>query len=449
MALSLTKRADVFLLAVPIIAANIASPLVGWVDTAVIGQIGDAADLAALALGTLIFNALYWSFGFLRMSATALTAQALGRDDEAALPLHLWRGMGIGFGVGVSFIVLSPLIMPLALMAFSTSPALNDLTSTYVFSRIWGAPAALAGMAVQGWLIGMGRTRMVFIIQLVLNLVNAAFSILFVRVFEGGLGGVAAASALAQIAALVVALYGVRDYLRLDLRALWARLIERAELRAYFGLNRDIFLRTLALLAGFYWFNEASLRAGTEVLAGNAILLQFITLAAMFLDAFAYLTESAVGGALGRGSRQDFLRMLYLMTEQAVGFALALSALFFLAGPEIIDFLAKDETARAAAKTYLPYCALVPLIGLASWQLDGVMIGATRGALMRNAMIAAFVLYLALDGLMRPLWGGHGLWLAFLGYYIARAGTLMLGWKGLMAQFQTPASTPTASSIDA
>ena len=428
-------RAAVLKQAVPIMAANIATPLVGLVDIAVIGRTGSTSDLAAIALGTLIFNALFWSLGFLRMGSTALTAQAAGAEAEGEVRAVLIRAGGLGFTLGAVFIVLQIPLGALALTVFSGSAEVEGQARAYFDARIWGAPAALAGYAVYGWLIGLSRTGMALGLQAALNLVNAGLSIVFVYRFDLGVAGLGAASAAAQWVHLAAAGLIAVLVLRSRPAAPARNIFERTALMRLFAVNRDIFLRTVALIAGFYWFNEASLRLGPEVLAGNAVLLQFISVTAYFLDAFAHVTEAVAGQAAGKRDWQSLKRALRLTSEQAVLFAAGLSLLLIFGGEAAISLMTTDETAREMAMRYLPWCALVPIVGVASWQLDGLMIGTTRGALMRNAMLASLMLYLALDFLLRPAFGGTGLWLAFLGYYAARAATLMLGWPGLRRDF--------------
>lgn len=430
----LTRR-SVFAQAVPIMAANIATPLVGLVDIAVIGRTGDTSDIAAVALGTLIFNALFWSLGFLRMGSTALTAQADGRDDEAEVRSTLLRAGALGLAFGLVFVILQWPLRELALTVFSGGEAVEGGARDYFSARIWGAPAALAGYAVYGWLIGLGRTGMALALQAALNIANAGLSIWFVAGLGWGVAGVGAASAAAQWIHLAAAGAIVLLVLRPRPAARLAYLFAGEPIARLLSVNRDIFLRTVALIAGFYWFNEASLREGADVLAGNAILLQFISVTAFFLDAFAHITESVAGKAAGRRSWPELMRAFRLTSEQALIFAAALSAVLFIFGDSFIALMTNDPQAREMAGRFLPWCALVPLAGVASWQLDGLMIGTTRGPLMRNAMIAALVIYIALDFALRPALGGAGLWLAFLGYYLARAATLMAGWPGLRRDF--------------
>ncbi len=428
--LQLTRRA-VVMRTLPIMGANVAAPLVGLVDLAVIGNTGQTGAIAAVALGTLVFNMLYWSLGFLRMGATALAAQADGAGRPGAVRTVLYRALILAGGLGVIFIAAQWPLREAALALFSAGPEVAADTRAYIDARIWGAPAALAGFAIYGWLIGLGLTGRALILQIALNLANAALSVWFVFGLDWGVAGVAGASALAQWLHLGLAAVVIAGVLRARGRAAPERVFDRAGLIRLFAVNRDLFVRTLALLAGFYWFNEASLREGADVLAGNAILLQYIAISAFVLDAFAHVAEAETGRAAGARDWARLKRAFRLTSEMALGGALILSLAFLVSGEAFILAMTSDPAAREMALSALVFCALVPLVGWPSWQLDGLMIGTTRGALMRNAMIAALVIYLALDLTLRPAFGVTGLWLAFLGYYVARAGTLAVGLPGL------------------
>ncbi len=432
------SRRRLLALALPIIAANIATPLVGLVDLTVIGRTGSTTEIAAVALGALIFNFLFWAFGFLRMGATALTAQADGAGDQAQVRAHLLRGGLLGLVIGVAIVLAQWPIRELAFAAFSTTDALDHAARAYFDARIWGSPAALAGFAIYGWLIGLGRTGAALQLQIVLNLANVVLSVLFVYGLDLGVAGVGAASALAlwlHLGAAVVIIVRVLPG-RAGGSLAAAALFDRQALGRLFAVNRDLFIRTLALLAGFAWFNEASLREGAAMLAGNAVLLQFIAVSAYFLDAFAHVTEAVTGKAMGRRDWPALKQTFARASELAAGFALLLTAVLWLFGEFLILAMTTDPGTREIALRYLPWCALAPLLGFASWQLDGLMIGTTRGALMRNAMIASLLIYLLLDAALRPWLGGTGLWLAFLGYYVARAVTLAAGWPGLRRELQ-------------
>lgn len=435
-------RLSLFKRAVPIMGANIATPVVGLVDLAVIGNTGSAEAIAAVALGTLVFNALYWSLGFLRMGTTALAAQADGSGEPGETAAVLWRGAGAGVGLGLMLVLLQALIAPVVFLAFSGEAGVEAEARAYFDARIWGAPAALAGFALYGWLIGLGLTGRALALQIALNLANAALSLWFVLGLDMGVAGVGLASNLAQWIQLAAGAAIALAVLRARSRPSRAQLLDRARLVRLFAVNRDIFLRTLALLAGFYWFNEASLREGADVLAGNAILLQFISVCAFFLDAFAHVAEAETGRAAGARDWRRLTRAFRLTSELAAGCAVILGLGFVLAGEAFIQAMTDDPATRAAAGAAIVWCALVPILGWPSFQLDGLMIGTTRGPLMRNAMLAALLIYLALDFALRPWLGVTGLWLAFLLYYVARAGTLLLGWPGLKRDFAGPAVTP-------
>jgi len=433
----LSRRA-VLARAIPIMGANVAAPLVGLVDLAVIGNTGDTASIAAVALGTLIFNAFYWSLGFLRMGATALAAQAAGRGDSGEVRAVLFRALLTGAALGFVMVLAQYPLREGAFALFSAGPDIAAEGRAYVDARIWGAPAALAGFAVYGWLIAMGLTGRALVLQIALNLANAGLSIAFVYGLDWGVAGVGAASALAQWLHLALAALILAGALKSRAPGRSAPLLDRAALLRLFSVNRDIFLRTLSLLAGFYWFNEASLREGAEMLAGNAILLQFISISAFFLDSFAHVAEAETGRAAGARDWRTLKRAFRLTSEQSLAFAVLLTLSFLVFGEAFVHAMTSDAPTRVAALDYLVFCALVPLVGMPSWQLDGLMIGATRGALMRNAMLASLLIYLALDLTLRPAMGGAGLWLAFLGYYAARAGTLAIGLPGLKRAMTGP-----------
>ncbi|MGJ3230957.1 MAG: MATE family efflux transporter [Oceanicaulis sp.] len=428
-------RAALFKRAAPIMGANIATPVVGLVDLAVIGNTGSAEAIAAVALGSLGLTSLYWLLGFLRMGTTALTAQADGSGERGETAAVLWRAAGTGAGLGFVLLALQFAVAPLILLAFSGGPAVEAEARAYIDARLWGAPAALAGFALYGWLIGLGLTGRALALQIVLNLANAALSLWFVLALDLGVAGVGLASGLAQWIQLAAGAALIAGVLRARARPSRAQLADRGRLIRLFAVNRDIFLRTLALLAGFYWFNEASLREGADVLAGAAILLQFISVTAFFLDAFAHVAEAETGRAAGARDWARLKRAFRLTSELAAVCAIALGLGFLVFGELFIAAMTDDPAARAAAEAAIVWCALVPIIGWPSWQLDGLMIGATRGPLMRNAMIAALAIYLALDFILRPAFGVTGLWIAFLLYYVARAGTLLVGWPGLKRDF--------------
>lgn len=422
----LTRR-RVLALAWPVVLAQIATAATGVVDTAVMGRHGDQVDLAAVGIASVTFSFIYWAFGFLRMATTGLTAQAEGAGDTTEVRAHLQRALFVGATMGVLVLAAFPLLERAALASFQAAHDVEALASTYYRARIWGAPAALMGYAVTGWLLGTGRTRRLLVFQVVLNGVNAGLDGWFVAYLDAGPAGIGAGTAIAEWVSLGVGLWMVREGLpRVH------GITDGAKLRAMFAANRDILVRTLALLFSFAWFANSGARVSTAALAGNEVLLQFVAVAAFVLDAFAFVAEKEVGEAVGRADAPRLRRAMRLTTELAVAFGAAIAATFLLVGGPLIDTFVSDTEAREVARTFLPYCAAVPLLGVPAWQLDGAFLGATAGRALRTAAIAATVAYVLTDLLLASRWGNSGVWIALLASYVYRAAALGAFWPRLV-----------------
>lgn len=438
----LTRR-RAFQLAWPMIFANVAVPLAGVVDTAVIGAVGDAADLGGVALGVTLFNVFFWSFYFLRMSTTGLAAQASGAGEGLERQRVLLRALGLA---GLLGLAVAALRSPLASAGFAILQGGERVEATgavYFLTRCWGAPGAFAGFALTGWLLGLGRTAAVMAVHVVFSATNVVLDLWFVLGLGQRAEGVAAATAVADWAAALVAGAFVWRALREEggvQRAAWFRsaLLHLPAIRRLLGMNRDLLLRTWALLLGFAWFANTGARLGTAVLAGNHVLQQVVTLWAFVLDAYAFTAEIEVGRAIGTRSLAGLRRAIRLTSElafaSAAGFALATAA----GGPWLLGWLISDEAARASALRFLPWCAAIPLVGALAWQLDGIFIGATRSAAMRNASLAALAIYLACDLVLTPAFGPRGMWSAWIVYYLARGATLLVAYPALERSLREP-----------
>ncbi len=437
MSTSPLSRTRTLALAWPIVLAQMATATTGIVDTAVMGRFGTATDLAAVGVAAVTFNFLYWSAGFLRMATTGMTAQAEGADDTAQSRAILKRAMVLAGGLGLIILLLSPLVVRLALFLFQAEADVEAGVSSYFFARIWGAPAALIGFVVTGWLIGTGRTRALLAFQVVMNGVNAVLDASFVAVLDWGPAGIGAGTAIAEWTALLFGLWAVRDGLGTS-----HRLMDRAQLIALFDANSNILIRTLALLFSFAWFVNSGARQGTAVLAGNEVLLQFIAVSAFVLDAFAFAAEKEAGAAYGARDRAGLMRAIRITGELAVVSSIGFALAFWLGGAWVIETFIADPAAREAAMTYLPWCAAVPLVGVIAWQLDGIFLGTTQGPALRNAAVLAMLAYLATDMILAPRFGNHGVWAAFLLQYAFRAGALMLFWPQLMARMRSLTAPP-------
>jgi MATE family multidrug resistance protein len=429
-------RLQVLRLAWPIVLANAAVPMLGLVDTAVIGNTGSVVDLGAIALGALLFSFVYWSFGFLRMGTTGFTAQASGAGDEPEVRATLARALLLGGGIGLLLVALQRPILWISLRLLGASAEVEGLTRAYFDLRIWGAPASLATFAVLGCFVGLGRTRQVLIVQLVLNGLNAALDVYFAGGLGWGVRGIALGTAIAEWSTLFVALALARTMLRRshqDAEAFWpwARILDPAKAARTLRANADILVRTLFLLLGFAWFTNEGARFGDTILAANHVLLQLITMSAYLLDGYAHASEILVGRAIGRRQGRLFDAAVRSATELAGLSALVLAALLFLGGGPAIRLLTDLGSVRDTAATFLPYAGVYVLVSFAAFQLDGVFIGATRTRDMRNASVLSFATFLLVSLLLIARAGNRGLWIAFILYVVVRALTLATRYPAL------------------
>lgn len=427
------SRSRVLRLAVPVMLAQAAIAATGVVDTAVMGLYGDKSDLAAVAVASVAFSFIYWGFGFLRMSTTGLVAQALGRNDTAEARATLQRGLLLGAGFGLTIFAVSPFLRGVIFSPFGAEADVVALADGYFAARVWGAPALLTQYAITGWLLGTGRTGALLAMQIVMNGVNIVLDVWFVAGLGWGPAGIGAGTAIAEWVSLVFGLVLIWRSLKRE-----EGLLDRPALLALFNANRDILIRTLALLFAFAWFVRSGAQLGTTQLAGNEVLLQFITVAAFVLDGFAFVAEKEVGEAYGARSVERLRRAMRLTTELALGFGVVISLSYYFGGTVIIQQFISDVEARDAALAFLPYCAAVPIIGVAAFQLDGFFLGATQGRAMRNAAIVVTAAYVGLDLVLRPAFGNTGVWLAFLGMYVFRASALGYYLPSLMRATADP-----------
>lgn len=419
-------------IAVPIMLSNVSTPLLGVVDTAVMGRLPDPAYIGAVALGSLVFSFVFWAFGFLRMGTTGLTAQALGAGDRDELRAALGRAALIALAIGALLIVLQWPIGAVAFALLEGTDAVEALARSYFGIRIWAAPATLLNYALLGWFIGLGKARIALVLQLVLNLSNIVLDLVLALGMGLGVQGVALGTVGAESIAAITGAFLAMGTLRDDGgRWMRSRLVDMARLRRTLAVNSDIMIRSLALIVAFAWFMAQGARQGDVALAANALLMQFISAAAFFLDGLAFAAEALVGKAIGARDDARLHDAIRISTQWAVVAAVVAAAAFALAGPAIIDLLTVDAATRASARTYLPWAAIAPLLGVWCFQLDGIFIGATHTAQMRNAMLVSLAVFMAGWWLLRP-WGNHGLWAALMVHYLARTGTLLFYVPGLL-----------------
>ena len=416
-------------IALPIVLSNATVPLLGAVDTGVVGQMGEAAPIGAVGVGAVILAAIYWVFGFLRMGTSGLVAQAHGAKDPAETGAILMRALMIGFAGGFAFLILQ---VPLFHGAFWLAPASDEvetLTRDYLTIRIWGAPATIALYAVTGWLIAVERTRSVLVLQLWMNGLNIGLDLLFVLGFGWGVEGVAIATLIAEWTGLALGLWLCRPAFAGGQWCDWARVFDRARITRMMQVNGDIMIRSVILQASFTTFIFWAAHFGDVTLAANQVLLQFLEITAYGLDGFAFSAEALVGQAVGARSAYSVRRASVLTSQWGVGGAVALGLAFWLAGPAIIELMTTEPNVRNAARTYLVWVAIAPVIGIASWMFDGIFIGATLSREMRNAMLVSVAIYVAALMTLPGAFGNHGLWAALMVLNVARGLTMAVFYR--------------------
>lgn len=416
---------QVFLLAGPIMVSNATTPLVGYVDTAVIGRLGSETLMGAVAVSAIIFNQIYWIFGFLRMGTTGFTAQAHGADDWDEVAAFLGRAMSIAVGCGLLLVTTQAAVSALAFWLMSASDGVTSSALTYFQIRIWGAPAALINFALVGWFIGLGRAHIAFVLQLILNLTNMALAILFVLVASWGVAGVGLAILVAEITAAIIGVVLAWRTLNANgARLLLNRIADPRQLKRMFVVNGDIMIRTFCLLLAFGMFTREGAQAGDLTLAINALLFSIAMIATYLLDGFAFAAETFVGKAVGARAPDRFDEAIRMTTIWAGVVACAMAAAILFGGGWMIDLAATKPEIREGARAYLWWAALVPLVGVWCFQLDGIFIGATQSRDMRNMMLISFAVFLVAAFTLTEVFGNHGLWLALYVFFIVRAVTL-------------------------
>ncbi|MDF1761106.1 MAG: MATE family efflux transporter [Coxiellaceae bacterium] len=422
--MSLNKRIPH--LAIPMILSNLTIPLLGLVDTAVMGHLPHAYYLAAVGIGAMLFNMLYWVFGFLRMGTTGLTSQAFGQADTAQMTLVLARHVIIGFAFGILIVILQVPIAKLAFHLIDASPVVTQYSLQYFHYRIWAAPAVLVNMVFMGWFIGLQKPRIALLLSLVINVLAAVFDIVFVYGFGMTTDGVALATVIAQCMGFLLGIYCVYDCLH-GKPWQWQRgiLWSKQKVVELFGVNRDIFIRTLCILFVFAYFTREGAQFGAIILAANVILFNFQEAMAYALDGFANATEALVGEAVGKKDESLLQQSIRQAGWFSLWVAIAFVVFYLIFGKMFIHLLTNIEQVRVAAGHYLIYLIISPIISVWSYWLDGIFVGAMRAKDMRNSMLISMLVFFAVFWLLYS-WQNHGLWIAFLCFMAVRSITMGL-----------------------
>ncbi|BBB28011.1 MATE family efflux transporter [Neptunomonas japonica] len=412
---------EVWSIAWPMILSNITVPLVGLVDTAVIGHLPESQHLAAVAIGSMIFSIVYWAFGFLRMGTTGLTAQAVGADDDTTNRTLLAQSLVMATFIGICIILLQGPIIQLALHWIAAEPLVTEEALNYASIRIYGAPAVLCNFALLGWFVGNQNTKIPLLLLTVTNLLNMVMDIIAVYGLGMFADGVALATVIAEYGSLLLGLYLCRRVLKpMGGQLLRSSLTQIKHYTELFKVNRYLFVRTLAILFSLAFFTAQGARQGTDILSANAVLLNFLLLISNGLDGFAHATEALVGKRTGRQDIKGFYRTITTAAIWSLIAALLFTLFFWLFGGTIIRLLTSLENVQQQAMIYLPWLIVLPIISVWSFLLDGIFIGATQVKAMQNTMLfSVFCVFLPIWWLLRPL-ENHGLWIAFLTLFFAR-----------------------------
>ncbi|QLK07406.1 DNA-damage inducible protein [Priestia megaterium] len=414
-------------LAIPLTISTMTTPLLGAVDTAVVGQLSAPAYIAGVAVGTLIFNTLYWVFGFLRVSTSAFAAQANGASDPDQGVLALSRPFLLALIVGMLFILLQWPIEHAALLVISPDADVSRFAVEYFRIRIWGAPFILMNYVILGWLMGMAKIKESLCLQILTNVLNMLLAILFVHVFSFDVQGVATATLIAEVTAFILGLFIILKVspFKWKMPSIQA-LIDTNSTKRMFNVNKDLFIRTICLLVVINMFTAKGASFGTEFLAANAVLFQIHYIMAYFFDGFANASSILVGKAVGSNDKELFKKTLTLSRQWSIITAVIIASLYALFQKQVVGLFTNLPDVIELSLTYGVWLIIYPFVACFGLVLYGVFTGATEIAPVRNSMIYAMVVYIIIQITATPIWHNHGLWLAFIIYTIGRSGFLVM-----------------------
>lgn len=424
-----THNREILRIALPSIVSNITVPLLGLIDVTIVGHLGAASYIGAIAVGGMLFNIIYWIFGFLRMGTGGMTSQAYGRGDEAEMMRLLTRSTGVGMLIALTLIVLQYPIERTAFSLIETTPEVERLAATYFRICIWGAPAVLGLYSFSGWFIGMQNSRYPMFIAITQNIVNILMSLVLVYGLEMKIEGVAIGTLVAQYAGWLMAIgLWMHRYKHLRPYAELRSLTDKGAMRRFFQVNRDIFLRTLCLVSVTVFFTSAGAAQGEVILAVNTLLMQLFTLFSYIMDGFAYAGEALAGKHIGADNRPALRTMVRQLFVWGIALAVVFTLIYGIGGEGFLSLLTNEESVITASSTYFYWVLAIPLAGFAAFLYDGIFIGATATGLMLRAMFVASVSFFLIYFGCREAMGNHALWLAFITYLSLRG--IVQGYLG-------------------
>ena len=431
------SKKQIFLLSIPVFFSNIAIPLVGMVDTGLMGNLGETKYLAATSVATSVMTMIIWSFGFLRMGTVGIVAQAFGRSDYREIVKTLLRNFVIALIVAFIILIFIPLIKSAINHFFSTSNDTKVLINTYLNVRVFSVPAELVIYILIGFYLGIQKTKISSLLIIIMSILNIVFSSLLVLSFNLNVFGVALGTLIASYITVTIFLIFTYNYIIKKFKVIpkFDNLIIRSKLLKLFNINLDIFIRTLFLTFSFLWITYLGAKIGEDYLAVNTILLQFIILAAFFLDAYAFSTEGVVGFAIGRRNEKSFLTVVKNSIQLSFITAVIISLFYLIFFKEIIYIITDIEILRFISFQHILWVIIIPPVACFCYQLDGIFIGASQTKELRNAMIVSVIGYIGVSILLTRYLGNHGIWFSLLLFMIFRAATLQFYFKNILKKF--------------
>ena len=417
-------------IAAPMILSNVSVPLLGMVDTGVTGHLESPVYLGAVAIGAMIFSFLYTGVNFLRMGTTGITAQSFGADDNDGLRVSLGQALVVALLIALTLLLLQVPLGKLAMQLLGADAQTEVYALEYFSIRIWSAPGTLANFALIGWFIGLQNARIPLLIFLTINLTTIVLDLVFVLGFGMKVDGVALASVFAEYTGLAVGgSFAIASLRRREGHWPLARLVNVSAYKAFFSVNANLFIRTMALMFTLGFVTAQGARLGSLVLAANAVLMNFQHLTSFGLDGLAHAAEALVGKAIGQKRRDALEESVRLTLKWSLIFSLGFTVVYLLAGPFIIRILTDLPEVRSTATRYLPWMIVSPLVSVWCFLYDGVYVGATRAKEMRNIMfVSTVVVFLPAWYLLQPL-GNHGLWLAFMLFMASRGIGMHIAYR--------------------
>ena len=431
------SKKQIILLSIPVFFSNLAIPLVGMVDTGLMGNLGETKYLAATSIATSVMTMIIWSFGFLRMGTVGIVSQAYGKGDYREIIKTLLRNFVIAIMIALTIIIFKPLIYNSIQYFFNTSQETQELINTYLSVRVFSVPAELTIYILVGFYLGIQKTKISSSLIVVLSILNIIFSSLLVLTYHLNILGVVLGTLLASYITLII--FGIFTYnfifKKFKIIPKFEKLIVKSKLLKLFNINLDIFIRTLFLTFSFLWVTYLGSKLGEDYLAVNTILMQFIILAAFFLDAYAFSTEGIVGFTIGRKNKSSFLSVVKNSIQVSFFSALLISFLYLIFFKDIINLITDIEILRFISYQHIFWIIIIPPVASFCYQLDGIFIGASQTREIRNAMVFSVLIFIGTSIYLTRYFENHGIWFSLVLFMILRALTLQFYFKKILRKF--------------